>query len=80
LIDGAQNGYKIICPNQLYILLLLLFSQGPSDPLNSQFRLSYNMVLNLLRKPEIDLKLVLEKSFLQWQNYTQLPELMAGED
>ena len=52
--------------------------KGTSDPLNSQFRLTYNMVLNLLRVSEINPQFMLEKSFHQWQNYTQLPELMAA--
>lgn len=49
--------------------------KGESDPINSQFRLTYNMVLNLLRVPDINPQYMLEKSFYQFQNYASLPEL-----
>ncbi|KAI1709969.1 rRNA-processing arch domain-containing protein [Ditylenchus destructor] len=47
--------------------------KGTSDRLDSQFRLTYNMVLNLLRVPEINPEFMMEKSFFQFQNYTSLP-------
>uniref|UniRef100_A0A915DKL8 Uncharacterized protein n=1 Tax=Ditylenchus dipsaci TaxID=166011 RepID=A0A915DKL8_9BILA len=49
--------------------------KGTTDPLNSQFRLTYNMVLNLLRVPDITPNYMLEKSFYQFQNYSALPSL-----
>uniref|UniRef100_A0A915MHF3 Uncharacterized protein n=1 Tax=Meloidogyne javanica TaxID=6303 RepID=A0A915MHF3_MELJA len=49
--------------------------KGNSDPLNSQFRLTYNMVLNLFRVPEINPQYMLEKSFYQFQNYAAIPNL-----
>lgn len=52
--------------------------KGTSDPLNSQFRLTYNMVLNLLRVPDINPEYMLEKSFHQWQNYSSLPNLLRA--
>ncbi|KAL3115979.1 hypothetical protein niasHT_007279 [Heterodera trifolii] len=50
--------------------------KGTSDPLNSQFRLTYNMVLNLLRVPDINPQFMLSNSFYQWQNYSRLPDLL----
>uniref|UniRef100_A0A914HBQ6 Superkiller viralicidic activity 2-like 2 n=1 Tax=Globodera rostochiensis TaxID=31243 RepID=A0A914HBQ6_GLORO len=52
--------------------------KGTSDALNSQFRLTYNMVLNLLRVPDINPEFLLEKSFYQWQNYSRLPDLLQA--
>lgn len=50
--------------------------KGQSDPLNSAFRLTYNMVLNLLRLEEINPEFMLEKSFYQFQNYGAIPEMI----
>lgn len=50
--------------------------QGSPDPLDSAFRLTYNMVLNLLRVEEINPEYMLEKSFYQFQHYTAIPEKM----
>uniref|UniRef100_A0A915LC82 Superkiller viralicidic activity 2-like 2 n=1 Tax=Romanomermis culicivorax TaxID=13658 RepID=A0A915LC82_ROMCU len=51
--------------------------KGLPDPLNSQFRLTYNMVLNLLRVEGINPEFMLERSFFQFQNYSMLPNLVA---
>lgn len=51
--------------------------KGHSDPINSAFRLTYNMVLNLLRLEEINPEFMLEKSFYQFQNYRAIPEMIA---
>ena len=53
--------------------------QGAADPLNSQFRLTYNMVLNLLRVEGINPEFMLERSFYQFQNYAALPALYASK-
>jgi len=50
--------------------------KGQSDPLNSAFRLTYNMVLNLLRLEEINPEFMLEKSFYQFQNYGAIPDMV----
>ncbi|XP_039272874.2 exosome RNA helicase MTR4-like [Styela clava] len=50
--------------------------KGSPDPLNSAFRLTYNMVLNLLRVEEINPEYMLEKSFYQFQHYKAVPEIM----
>ena len=47
---------------------------GTSEPLNSAFHLTYNMVLNLLRVEEINPEYMLEKSFFQYQNICSIPE------
>ena len=54
------------------------FKQGSPDSLDSAFRLTYNMVLNLLRVEEINPEYMLEKSFYQFQHYTAIPELIKG--
>lgn len=48
--------------------------KGEADPLTSAFHLSYNMVLNLLRVEEINPEYMLEKSFYQFQHYSDLPK------
>ncbi|XP_060529125.1 exosome RNA helicase MTR4-like isoform X2 [Cylas formicarius] len=49
--------------------------QGLSDPLNSAFHLTYNMVLNHLRVEEINPEYMLERSFYQFQNEASIPGL-----
>ncbi|XP_046844163.1 exosome RNA helicase MTR4-like [Xenia sp. Carnegie-2017] len=50
--------------------------KGSADPLNSAFRLTYNMVLNLLRVEEVNPEIMLERSFYQYQNYATIPEMI----
>uniref|UniRef100_A0A8D9EIG9 Superkiller viralicidic activity 2-like 2 n=1 Tax=Cacopsylla melanoneura TaxID=428564 RepID=A0A8D9EIG9_9HEMI len=52
--------------------------QGPPDPLNSAFHLTYNMVLNLLRVEEINPEYMLERSFYQFQNQSTIPDLAGN--
>nr|XP_002131169.1 exosome RNA helicase MTR4 [Ciona intestinalis] len=52
--------------------------KGSPDPLDSAFRLTYNMVLNLLRVEEINPEYMLEKSFYQFQHYTAIPEMLEN--
>jgi len=52
--------------------------KGSSDPIDSAFRLTYNMVLNLLRVEEINPEYMLEKSFYQFQHYQQLPKAIEN--
>eukprot|EP00043_Microstomoeca_roanoka_P008183 m.78984 g.78984 ORF g.78984 m.78984 type:complete len:1029 (+) comp14138_c0_seq1:177-3263(+) len=51
--------------------------QGQADKLNSAFRLTYNMVLNLLRVEEINPEYMLERSFYKFQNTQNIPELRS---
>jgi len=48
---------------------------GSADKLNSAFHLTYNMVLNLLRVEEINPEFMMERSFHQFQNYSNIPNL-----
>ncbi|KAK6049846.1 DEAD/DEAH box helicase [Cooperia oncophora] len=52
--------------------------KGATDPLNSQFRLTYNMVLNLLRVEGVNPEFMLERSFYQFQNFDAIPELQQS--
>lgn len=54
--------------------------KGLPDPLNSQFKLKYNMILNLLRVEGINPEFMLERSFFQFQNYAELPALYESKD
>lgn len=49
--------------------------KGQANPLNSAFHLTYNMVLNLLRVEGINPEFMLQRSFYQFQNYTNIPAL-----
>merc|ERR1719193_185068 len=49
--------------------------KGLSDPINSAFHLTYNMVLNLLRVEEVNPEYMMERSFHQFQNYSKIPEV-----
>ncbi|KAI3383658.1 hypothetical protein SNEBB_009246 [Seison nebaliae] len=49
--------------------------KGEAKPLNSAFRLTYNMVLNLLRVEGINPEFMLERSFYQFQNFATIPKL-----
>ncbi|KRX97320.1 Superkiller viralicidic activity 2-like 2 [Trichinella pseudospiralis] len=49
--------------------------KGEADPLNSEFRLTYNMVLNLFRVEGINPEFMLERSFFQFQKYSTMPAL-----
>ncbi|KAI8922120.1 rRNA-processing arch domain-containing protein [Powellomyces hirtus] len=49
--------------------------KGVSDPLNSAFHLTYSMILNLLRIEGISPEYILERSFIQFQACSKIPEL-----
>lgn len=52
--------------------------KGAPDPINSAFHLTYNMVLNLLRVEEINPEYMMERSFHQFQNYSNVPKLFQS--
>lgn len=54
---------------------LLCSLKGKADPLNSAFKLTYNMVLNLLRVEGINPEFMLERSFYQFQHFSSIPAL-----
>jgi len=49
--------------------------KGEPDNLNSAFHLTYNMVLNLLRVEEVNPEYMMERSFHQFQNYSNIPQI-----
>jgi len=51
--------------------------KGQADKLNSAFHLSYNMILNLMRVDGLSPDFILERSFFQFQNGDNLPQLEA---
>jgi len=53
---------------------------GDPDPLNSSYRISYNMLLNLLRVEDVDPEYLLRASFHQYQQECDAPALEAQAD
>ena len=53
--------------------------QGAADPLNSQFHLGYNMLLNLLRVEGADPEYVMARSFRQFQQNRAAPKLKQSK-
>lgn len=51
--------------------------KGEADRLESAFRLSYNMIINLLRVEGISPEFMLERSFFQFQNGSKATEMEA---
>ncbi|GMS82438.1 hypothetical protein PENTCL1PPCAC_4613 [Pristionchus entomophagus] len=49
--------------------------KGALDPLTSRFRLSYNMLLNLLDRGEISPEELMDMTLRRYQNTTEVPEL-----
>eukprot|EP00069_Balaena_mysticetus_P015943 bmy_22620T0 len=68
-------GRRVMDDTGIVILMMIgkQLLKGSADPLNSAFRLTYNMVLNLLRVEEINPEYMLEKSFYQFQHYRAIP-------
>ena len=60
-----------VCKNILY---------GAPDPLNSSYRIRYNMLLNLLRVEDVDPEYLLRASFHQFQREKDAPALIAKAD
>ena len=50
---------------------------GDPDPLNSSYRISYNMLLNMLRVEDVDPEYLLRASFHQYQQESEAPALEA---
>ena len=53
---------------------------GDPDPLNSSYRISYNMLLNLLRVEDVDPEYLLRASFHQYQQESEAPALEQQAD
>jgi ATP-dependent RNA helicase DOB1 len=50
---------------------------GDPDPLNSSYRISYNMLLNLMRVEDVEPEYLLRASFHQFQREKDAPALLA---
>ena len=50
---------------------------GEPDPLNSSYRISYNMLLNMMRVEDVDPEYLLRASFHQFQKEKEVPGLLA---
>lgn len=53
---------------------------GDPDPLNSSYRISYNMLLNLMRVEDVDPEYLLRASFHQYQQECEAPALEIKAD
>jgi ATP-dependent RNA helicase DOB1 len=53
---------------------------GDPDPLNSSYRISYNMLLNLMRVEDVEPEFLLRASFHQFQREKDAPALLAQAD
>ena len=53
---------------------------GDPDPLNSSYRIKYNMLLNMLRVEDVDPEYILRASFRQYQVESEAPALEAQAD
>jgi ATP-dependent RNA helicase DOB1 len=49
---------------------------GEPDPLNSSYRISYNMLLNMMRVEDVDPEYLLRASFHQFQKEKDVPRLL----
>ena len=49
---------------------------GEPDPLNSSYRISYNMLLNMMRVEDVDPEYLLRASFHQFQREKEVPGLL----
>jgi len=56
---------------------LIKVIQGGSEPLNSAYRLGWNAILNLMRSEDMNVQLVIQRSFLQFQQKFRLPRCRA---
>lgn len=53
---------------------------GDPDPLNSSYRISYNMLLNMMRVEDVDPEYLLKASFHQFQQESEAPALEIKAD
>jgi ATP-dependent RNA helicase DOB1 len=63
-----QRMEPAVCKSILY---------GSPDPLNSSYRISYNMLLNLMRVEDVDPEYLLRASFHQFQREKDAPAVIA---
>lgn len=65
----------LMCDEKIEPTLAKSLMSGASEPLNSTFRLGYNMLLNLMRAEEADPEFVIGRSFAQFQGDRAVPKL-----
>ena len=53
---------------------------GDPDPLNSSYKISYNMLINMVRVEDVDPEYLLRASFHQYQQESEAPALEAKAD
>lgn len=58
----------------------IFFHFSDPDPLNSSYRISYNMLLNLMRVEDVEPEYLLRASFHQFQREKDAPALIAQAD
>lgn len=85
-VEAAEPGFWMICYTYIYTflcetLLLTSFSsvavvQGKPTILHSQFRLTYTMILNLLRVEALHVTDMMRRSFSESHRDTQVSETM----
>ncbi|KAF0989817.1 hypothetical protein HZS_1505, partial [Henneguya salminicola] len=66
----------LMLDDQTPIKTLKSILSGSADPLNSAFRLTYNMILNLLRIEGINPEHMMQKCFYQHQLSSRVPEII----
>lgn len=72
----AKEIVKVrVIVDQIRSILNFTLSKGKANALNSAFKLTYNMVLNLLRVEGINPEFMLERSFYQFQHFSTIPAL-----
>ncbi|GMR35409.1 hypothetical protein PMAYCL1PPCAC_05604, partial [Pristionchus mayeri] len=76
--DSSKVGVSILMLDERIMGSELRgITQGTFAPLVSRFRLSYNMLLNLLDRREIPPEQMMEMSLRRYQNTMEIPELTA---
>lgn len=68
----------LMCDEKLEPTVAKTLMSGTAEPLNSTFRLGYNMLLNLMRAEEADPEFVIGRSFAQFQGDRAVPKLEAA--
>lgn len=71
-----EEGVSVLmCDEKLEPPVIKSLMGGNAEPLNSTFRLGYNMLLNLMRAEEADPEFVIGRSFAQFQGDRAVPKL-----
>eukprot|EP01090_Pellita_catalonica_P017653 TRINITY_DN5376_c0_g2_i1.p1 TRINITY_DN5376_c0_g2~~TRINITY_DN5376_c0_g2_i1.p1 ORF type:complete len:651 (+),score=104.70 TRINITY_DN5376_c0_g2_i1:451-2403(+) len=72
-----ENGIVICMLNdKVEPVVVKRMMKGNADPLNSEFHLGYNMLLNLMRVEGVNPEYIIKKSFHQFQHSCALPSYL----